>query len=208
MRSIVAERVATASASYRIENPPKSRKKEKTLSFLSLFWGKNQQNQIYPYPLVWPLPRPWSETMVSIPLWALQTLCIKGFLSLARPFWIWSRRTRAQGVGVDAHLLKKGKKTTEKTRIFYSGRTPTMPGKEGKDAQRNKELLEGEKTRNSKKTRKGRTWNWKNIRNSHFGLIWLLLSYSLPIVSLIYWISGFFYSVAGRGGRNQRTVPY
>ena len=23
---------------------------------------------IYPYPMVWPLPRPWSETMVSIPL--------------------------------------------------------------------------------------------------------------------------------------------
>ena len=24
--------------------------------------------RIYPYPVVWPLPRPWSETMVSIPL--------------------------------------------------------------------------------------------------------------------------------------------
>ena len=24
--------------------------------------------RIYPYPMVWPLPRPWSETMVSIPL--------------------------------------------------------------------------------------------------------------------------------------------
>ena len=24
--------------------------------------------RIYPYPMVWPVPRPWSETMVSIPL--------------------------------------------------------------------------------------------------------------------------------------------
>ena len=24
--------------------------------------------RIYPYPMVWPLPRPWSETMVLIPL--------------------------------------------------------------------------------------------------------------------------------------------
>ena len=30
-----------------------------------------QQTRIYPYPMVWPLPRPWSETMVPIPLWAL-----------------------------------------------------------------------------------------------------------------------------------------
>ena len=45
-----------------------------------------QKIRIYPYPLVWPLPKPWSETMVSIPLWAQKTLEIKGFLGLERPF--------------------------------------------------------------------------------------------------------------------------
>ena len=40
--------------------------------------------RIYPYPLVWPLLRPWSETMVSIPLWTQKTLEIKGFLGLER----------------------------------------------------------------------------------------------------------------------------
>ena len=29
--------------------------------------------RIYPYPMVWPLPRPWCETMVAIPLWAQKT---------------------------------------------------------------------------------------------------------------------------------------
>ena len=42
--------------------------------------------RIYPYPMVWPLPRPWSETMVSIPLGAQKTLEIKGLLGLERPF--------------------------------------------------------------------------------------------------------------------------
>ena len=42
--------------------------------------------RIYPYSMVWTLPRPWSETMVSIPLWAQKTLEIKGFLGLERPF--------------------------------------------------------------------------------------------------------------------------
>ena len=36
--------------------------------------------------MVWPLPRPWSETMVSIPLRGQKTLEIKGFLGLERPF--------------------------------------------------------------------------------------------------------------------------
>ena len=42
--------------------------------------------RIYPYPMVLPLSRPWSETMVSILLWAQKTLEIKGFLGLQRPF--------------------------------------------------------------------------------------------------------------------------
>ena len=32
-----------------------------------------QSLRIYPYPLVWPCPRPWSETMVSIHLRAQKT---------------------------------------------------------------------------------------------------------------------------------------
>ena len=44
-------------------------------------------SRIYPYPMVWPLPRPWSETMVSIPFRAQKTLQIRGFLGLERPFW-------------------------------------------------------------------------------------------------------------------------
>ena len=48
------------------------------------------------------------------------------------------------------------RKSTSLT-FFYPCRTPTIPGKEGKNAQKNKEFLAGEKTRNSKKTRKGRT---------------------------------------------------
>ena len=36
---------------------------------------------------------------------------------------------------------KMARKTTQKTRIFYSYRTPKIPGKEGKNAQKNKEFL-------------------------------------------------------------------
>ena len=47
---------------------------------------------------------------------------------------------------------KKGGKT-KKTRIFYPYRTPKTPGREGKNAQKNKEILARRKTRNSKKTK-------------------------------------------------------
>ena len=56
--------------------------------------------RIYPYPMVWPLPRPWSETMVSILLWAQKTLEIKGFLGLGRPFLdLVSQTPRPRGRG-------------------------------------------------------------------------------------------------------------
>ena len=42
-------------------------------------------------------------------------------------------------------------KTTKKTGIFLSVLTPEIPGKEGENAQKNKEFLAGERTRNSKK---------------------------------------------------------
>ena len=56
-------------------NPRKGKKQ-------GLIW----QTRIYPYPMVWPLPRPWSETMVSDPLCAQKTREVKGFLGLGRPF--------------------------------------------------------------------------------------------------------------------------
>ena len=37
------------------------------------------------------------------------------------------------------------RKTTQKTRIFYPYRTPKIPGKGGKNAQKNKEFLAGQK---------------------------------------------------------------
>ena len=56
--------------------------------------------RIYPYPMVRPLPRPWSETMVSIPLWAQKTIEIKGFLGLQRPFLdLVSQTLRPRGGG-------------------------------------------------------------------------------------------------------------
>ena len=60
----------------------------------------NHSFRIYPYPMVWPLPRPWSETMVSIPFRAQKTLEIKGFLGLERPFLdLVSQTPRPRGRG-------------------------------------------------------------------------------------------------------------
>ena len=39
-----------------------------TLTVSHSHLSKAHSLRIYPYPMVWPLPRPWSETMVSIPL--------------------------------------------------------------------------------------------------------------------------------------------
>ena len=41
----------------------------------------------------------------------------------------------------------------EKTRIFYSHRTPKIPGKEGKNAPKNKEFLAGEKNKEFQKNK-------------------------------------------------------
>ena len=50
--------------------------------------------------MVWPLPRPWSETMVSIPLRAQKTLEIKGSLGLEPPFLdLVSQTPRPRGRG-------------------------------------------------------------------------------------------------------------
>ena len=54
---------------------------------------------------------------------------------------------------------KTARKTTKKTRILHSYRTPKIPGKEGKNAQKNKEILAGKKNKEfQQKARKGRTW--------------------------------------------------
>ena len=75
---------------------------------------------------------------------------------------ILAQRNRSDFWDCDAHrgphpvlpflvFLEKGKKTHKKTR-------PKISGKEGEKLnKRNKEFLAGEKTRNSKKARKGRT---------------------------------------------------
>ena len=56
-------------------------------------WYRGHSLRIYPYPMVWPLPRPWSETMVS-------DLEIKGFLGLGRPFLdLVSQTPRPRGRG-------------------------------------------------------------------------------------------------------------
>ena len=61
---------------------------------------KSRSLRIYPYPMVWPLPRPWSETMVSIPLWTQKTLERKVFLGLERPFLdLVSQTPRPRGRG-------------------------------------------------------------------------------------------------------------
>ena len=97
----------------------------------------------------------WGMTIFSqrhAPLRSGQPLPSLSFLSLL--FW------------------KKARKTIKKTRIFCPYWTPKIPRKEGRIAQKNKEILAREKTRNSKKTRKGRTglqlnwegrqwWRWK-----------------------------------------------
>ena len=56
---------------------------------------------------------------------------------------------------------KRARKTTKKTRIFYSYRTPKNPGKEEKNSQKNKEILAGEKNKEipKNKERKDRVQN-------------------------------------------------
>ena len=48
---------------------------------------------------------------------------------------------------------KMARKTTKKTRISYPYRTPKVPGKEGKNAQKNKEFLAGEKNKEFQKSK-------------------------------------------------------
>ena len=62
--------------------------------------------------------------MVSTPpLWAQKTLEIKGFFWVwSADFWIWSRRLRAQGVGVDPCLLIYQSGALRALSCFYLGK--------------------------------------------------------------------------------------
>ena len=48
---------------------------------------------------------------------------------------------------------KKAGKTTKKTRIFYPYRSPKIPGKEGKNARKNKEILARRKNKEIQKNK-------------------------------------------------------
>ena len=119
--------------------------------------------RIYPYPMVWPLPRPRSETMVSIPLWAQKTLEIKGFLGLERPFLdlvSQTPRPRGRGRSLFAASFKRAQASWTKF-VGYAEVNPTIPpidlcvtnsehgGKAKKEGQikRNTEGQEGETPR-------------------------------------------------------------
>ena len=54
--------------------------------------------RIYPYPMVWPLPRPWSQSMVSDPPLSTETPRNKGFSGCGAPiFGFGLADPRAQG---------------------------------------------------------------------------------------------------------------
>ena len=62
-------------------------------------------------------------------------------------YFPWTVLTRCPSF--PCFFLRQGK-PPKKTRIVYPYRTPEIPGKEGKIAEKNKESSQGEKTRNSK----------------------------------------------------------
>ena len=60
-------------------------------------------------------------------------------------------------------FLENGKENYQENKDFYPYRTPKILGKEGKNAQCNKEFLaEGKNKEPPKKTRKGRTWPFRD----------------------------------------------
>ena len=82
-----------------------------------------QQTRIYPYPMVWPLPRPWSQSPSE--------LCgpiHKGFLSLARPF-----------LDLVSHLA--GLETQTQNAAFFERKRPKRkPWHRGKSLNRKKTI--------------------------------------------------------------------
>ena len=59
-------------------------------------------------------------------------------------------------------FLKMARKTTKKTRIYYPYRSPKIPGKEGKNAQKSKEFLAGPKNKEFQKGPKNKEFKKKN----------------------------------------------
>ena len=58
--------------------------------------------------------------------------------------------------------------TTKKTRIFYPHRTPKIPGKEGENAQKNKEILAAEKDKEFQKNKERKDRDSGVIRANRF----------------------------------------
>ena len=64
-------------------------------------------------------------------------------------------------------FFEKGAENHPRTRTLHRNRTPKIPGKQGKNAQKNKEILaRREKKQGKKKTRKGRTGT-QGLRQLH-----------------------------------------
>ena len=64
-RSICTRGGGVQNQAKKIRKMTSGRYRYQNLLFQARF---NHSLRIYPYPMVWPLLRPWSETMVSIPL--------------------------------------------------------------------------------------------------------------------------------------------
>ena len=80
---------------------------------------------------------------------------------------------------------KQARQTTKKTRIFYPYRTPKIPGKEARNAQKSKDSSQGEKTRNSqKKTRKEGQGDFSPPRGTHISRLFWDFSHSGRIAPL------------------------
>ena len=120
------ERVRKGVLGLRWECPEKV---SRTGARWSLHSAKVHSLRIYPYPMVWPLPRPWSDTMVSIPLWAQKTLEIKGFLGLERPFLdLVSQTPRPRGRGRPLFAEKWDFEVLHRCeRLFQDARDPKHP---------------------------------------------------------------------------------
>ena len=102
---------------------------------------------------------------------------------------------------------KKAGKTTKKTRIFYPYRTPKIPGKEGKNARKNKEILARRKNKEipknkERKDRAGTNWDPSLGQTGRFCLLrsskLFRIGFSYFFLKIIY-RNFFFQDWAGEG---------
>ena len=74
-------------------------------------------------------------------------------------FWVVAGPRYSGGITLfflSLFFWKRARKTTKKTRIFKTCRTPKIPGKEGKNARKNKEFLASEKKKKNKEFQKSK----------------------------------------------------